>query len=125
MDETKEEIYKKFKECFKFGHPEFYELLIKQAEIHEIKNKGYGMGNPFGNFMESTRIGIEPWKGCLIRMQDKVSRIYSLTNKMDNPEYKDAIKMESIEDTLLDLANYSLICLILLREAKKEPEARG
>ena len=35
---------------------------------------------------------------------------------IDNPEYKDAIKMENLEDTLIDLANYSLLCIILLRE---------
>jgi len=116
----KEEIYQKFKSLFRFGHPEFYDLLIRMAEIHEIKNKGYGLGDPLGNFRECERFGVPAYKGCLVRLSDKVSRIYNLVKNMENPEYQDAINMESIEDTLLDLANYSLLCIILFRENRRK-----
>jgi len=116
----REEVYKKFREQFKYGHPEFYNLLVKMAEVHEIKNKGYGMGNPLGNFQLSETFGVPAWKGCLIRASDKWSRLCSLTKKMDDPEYSDAVNMEGLEDTLLDLACYSLLCIILLKEEKKE-----
>lgn len=114
----REEVYKQFKSLFKFGHPEFYNLLIRMAEIHEIKNKGYGIGDPLGNFRECERFGIPAYKGCLVRMSDKVTRIYNLVKKLDDPAYQDAIKMESIEDTLLDLANYAILCIILFRERR-------
>jgi hypothetical protein len=119
---NEKEIKKQIREIFPYGHPEFYELVWRMYEIHSIKNKGYGLnGNPLGNFMMSETFGVPAWKGCLVRMSDKWSRICNLTSKMNDPGYKDAVSMESIEDTLLDLANYSLLCLILLRESKKQP----
>jgi len=115
----KEEILREFRKIWKYGHPMFYELVIKMCEIHEVKNKGYGGGNPLGNFMECERLGIPAWKGCLVRMGDKWTRINNLARKMDDPDMQDAVKMESLEDTLIDLANYSLLCLILLKEREK------
>jgi hypothetical protein len=119
-DNAVKELRENFRKSFKFGHPEFYSLILKMCEIHEIKNKSYGIGNPLGNFQMSETFGVPAWKGCLVRMSDKWSRICNLTMKMDNPEYADAISMEGIEDTLIDLANYSLLCLILLQESKKK-----
>jgi len=118
--EKPESIVEAFKRLFCYGHPMFYDLIVEMCKIHEVKNQSYGIGNPLGNFMECERFGIPAWKGCLVRISDKVSRIYNLTDKITNPEYVDAFKMENLEDTLLDLANYSLLCLILLREAKKK-----
>ena len=114
----KEEIFDLFKKQFKYGHPEFYNLIIRMCEIHEIKNKGYGLGDPLGNFRLCEKIGIPAWKGCFVRMGDKWARLTNLIRKQGEEEYQDAIKMESIEDTLIDLANYCLLCLILLREEK-------
>ncbi len=113
---VREDVIEKFRKIWKYGHPLFYEIIIEMCKIHEVKNKGYGLGDPLGNFKESERFGVKPWKGCLVRLSDKVSRIYNLASKMDDPEYKDAIELESLEDTLIDLANYSILCLILLRE---------
>lgn len=121
LEKQQEEIFKAFKKLWKYGHPMFYDLIIEMCKIHEIKNKSYGIGNPLGNFMECERFGIPAWKGCLVRITDKVTRVYNLTSKMGQPEYADALEMENLEDTLIDLANYSLLCLILLREAKKKP----
>jgi len=116
--ERKEEI-ENFKKIWKWGHPRFYDLIIKMCEIHEIKNKGYGGGDPLGNFKESERLGIKPWLGASVRLTDKVTRFYNLVKKRNDPKFKDAIKMESIEDTLIDLANYCLLILILLEEERK------
>ena len=115
---NKEEVEREFLSVWKFGHPEFFKVIWKMCEIHELKNKGYGLGDPLGNFKESERFNIPAWKGCLVRLSDKVTRIYNLTSKYDNPEYKDAISLESLEDTLLDLANYAILCLILLKESE-------
>lgn len=119
-EEEKEKVLQAFRKLWKYGHPMFFDLVIEICKVHEIKNKGYGMGNATGNFRECERIGVPAWKGCLVRMTDKITRIYNLTSKLEDPEYQDAIRMESIEDTLLDLANYCLLCLILLRERNQE-----
>lgn len=119
-EKRKREVIQSFKDLFKYGHPTFYDLIIRMCEIHEVKNKSYGIGDPLGNLRESERFGIPAWKGTLVRISDKVSRVYNLAAKIDDPEYADAFKMENLEDTLIDLANYSLLCLILLKEEKKK-----
>ena len=94
-----------------YGHPGFYELIEDIKEIHSNKNKDYAGDNPLSNFMMCERMGIPAWKGVLIRISDKFSRLCSFAN---TEEFK--VKDESVEDTLKDLAVYSLICLILYRE---------
>lgn len=49
--------------------------------------------------------------GLLVRMHDKMARLKNLT--YDNPTKKP--QYESVEDTLADLANYSIIGLLVLR----------
>ena len=48
--------------------------------------------------------------GLIIRMHDKLERLQNLYyNKSDTPNY------ESVEDTLIDLANYAIIGLLVQR----------
>ena len=48
--------------------------------------------------------------GLIVRMHDKMTRLHNLYyKKNDTPNY------ESIEDTLLDLANYAIIGLLVQR----------
>ena len=94
------------------GSPAFYELLGDMAELHSRKNHDYaGTGNPLRNFYKSREQGIEPWRGVMIRLSDKWSRLESFCrqNKLE-------VKDESIEDTLMDNAVYSLLAIILRRE---------
>jgi hypothetical protein len=91
-----------------YGHPLFFELIQKMAELHANKNRDYGNGNPLGNFMTAEDLGVDPFLGVLIRMSDKWTRICSLTKQGQHH-----VKDESIEDTLLDLANYSLLALVI------------
>lgn len=83
------------------------------AEIHSKKNQDYANSkiDPFRNFRMSEQIGIPAWKGSLIRMGDKFIRINNLALKGKN-----AVKDETIVDTLIDLANYSIITAILYEE---------
>ena len=60
-------------------------------------------------------MGIPAWKGCLVRLSDKFSRLCSFAKK---EQYE--VKDESIEDTLKDLAVYALIAVILYRERIKK-----
>jgi len=93
----------------RYGDPRFYALLDEIAELHSRKNHDYSKASePLSNFRRSRDLGVEPWKGVLVRMSDKYSRIEQLANGK-NP------KNESMRDSLVDLAVYSLIC-VLLRE---------
>ena len=99
------------------GHPVFYELVEEIASLHERKNQDYGDGNPFGNFLEARNLGVTPFKGVLVRLSDKWKRICTLSKKKD---FQGQVKDESLEDTLMDNAVYSLIAIVLLREERKE-----
>jgi len=48
--------------------------------------------------------------GLLVRMHDKLARAEHLTHNNGAPNY------ESLEDTFMDLANYSIIAMLVLRE---------
>jgi hypothetical protein len=50
-----------------------------------------------------------PMNGLRVRMYDKLARLNNLLDTGDTPKY------ESIEDTLLDLANYAIIGLLVQR----------
>jgi hypothetical protein len=82
------------------------------ALLHASKNADYGEKDvdPYANFRKATKAGVEPWRGAVVRMFDKVSRIetYCQTGELEN---------ESVEDSFLDLANYALIALSLWQEA--------
>jgi len=92
------------------GHEYYYELIAKMAELHSRKNRDYGGGNPLGNFLHARSLGVDPFTGILVRLSDKWSRICSLVRTNERH-----VKDESIEDTLLDLANYALLALVLLK----------
>jgi len=112
---NKENLVKTIKRYQGYGHPEFYELLERMADLHSRKNHDYaGDTDPLRNFKASVSIGIEPWRGCLLRMQDKMMRIQNFANC---GEMK--VVDEKVTDTLLDLSVYSLLCLILYLEKDK------
>jgi len=99
----------KKKQC---GHPEFYKLLDKIADLHSRKNHDYaGADDPLKNLRAPTRIGISPFTGVLVRLQDKWSRIEQFANSGEL-----FVKDESVKDTLMDNAVYSLLAIILYDE---------
>ena len=94
----------------------FYELLDIMKKTHDAKRHDYA--NPddvFANFRTCEQAGIPAWKGCCVRIGDKFSRLMSF---LKQEELK--VKDESIKDTLIDLANYALICAILYDEEKEK-----
>ena len=92
----------------------FYKLLNEMKEVHDTKRHDYASKEDvFRNFRTSEMGDIPAWKGVAIRIGDKFSRLMSFVKQ---EELK--IKDESIKDTLIDLANYSLICAILYEEKK-------
>jgi hypothetical protein len=93
---------------------EFLDLVETMSDLHRRKNAGYsGVDNPdaWANFRESENFGVPAYLGCLVRMSDKWTRIKNLLRSAANDQVS-----ESIEDTMLDLAVYSLIFICLYRE---------
>jgi len=94
----------------------FYRLLDNMKEVHDMKRHDYASKEDvFKNFRTCEMAGIPAWKGCAIRIGDKFSRLMSFV-KQEELKVKD----ESIRDTLIDMANYALICAILYDEEKQK-----
>lgn len=94
------------------GHPRFYEYLKRMASVHSAKNRDYsGDTDPLRNLRQCADAGIDPWVGVVVRITDKVDRLKSFAKARAF-----AVKDEGIADTLVDLANYALLCLILFEE---------
>lgn len=85
------------------------DITDKMHEVYVAKNKDYGdsVHDTYGKY------GMVSF---IVRMEDKLSRLNSLTiNK------KHEVKDETIEDTLLDLANYAVLAII---EIEREKESK-
>ena len=99
------------------GHPKFYELIGEITALHDRKNADYAKdADPLSNFRQAESFGIPAWKGVLVRMSDKWSRIQELTNGK-------VPQNESLRDSLIDLAVYALIDIILLEETTTPPSS--
>ena len=93
------------------GSPRFYALLEELAELHSRKNHDYAAtADPLSNLRMAETFGVPAWKGVLVRMSDKWSRITQLVSGKQP-------KNESLKDSLLDLAVYSLLTIVLLEES--------
>jgi hypothetical protein len=77
---------------------EFIEITHKMNQLYERKNKDYG------NSFEKTLDEFGPVAG-IVRLNDKMNRIKSIY-KAQSTQVN-----ESMEDTLLDLANYAVMTL--------------
>ena len=98
----------------KYTH-RFYELLEEIKALHDKKRHDYAQeADPFANFRLSELGGIDAWKGIAVRLGDKYSRLMSFIQKGEL-KFND----ESIKDTLMDNAVYSLIALILYEESQE------
>jgi hypothetical protein len=90
----------------------FEKLLAEIQTLHDKKNHDYAKdSDPLSNFRRAEAFGIPAHKGVMVRMSDKWSRIEQLSagKKPEN---------ESLRDSLIDLAVYSLLAVILLDEQK-------
>jgi hypothetical protein len=88
---------------------EFRKIIEQMYQTHLDKNADYSPMN----------ILATGFVGVVTRIWDKVARLMNLTGfdirKGTLNAFKEP-KNESVEDTLLDLANYAVIALILKRE---------
>ena len=93
---------------------QFYELLNKMRKVHDAKRHDYAdVEDVFKNFRTSEMAGIPAWKGVAMRIGDKFSRLMSFCKQEEL-----MVEDESIGDTLIDMANYALICHILFYEKR-------
>lgn len=78
--------------------------------ICEKKNKDYANEDSFSNFKMNEILGVCSVEQAIFsRMLDKITRIANIMKKGNNE-----VKDETIQDTLMDLANYSIILSIYL-----------
>jgi hypothetical protein len=99
-------------------HEEFTESMkaITKAKNHDYA--GFGGDDPFANFKVVERSGIASTEqGFLTRMMDKISRINSFVQ-----QGVCKVQDEKIEDTLKDLANYSILMAGYIKSKKTENE---
>ena len=94
----------------------FYEILDVIKELHDKKRHDYGANEDiFANFRLSELSGISAWQGSVVRMGDKYARI---SNFIKKGEFK--FKEEGIKNTLMDMAIYSFITMILFEEEEEQ-----
>jgi len=85
-------------------------VVAKMNDIVRAKNQDYSGGgdcDAFNNFTMVEKKGTcSTEAGFLVRMEDKMMRINNLIKNGSA-----AVKDESIRDTLMDLANYSILMM--------------
>ena len=86
----------------------FREITDKAADTYERKNADYG------DSFAKTRDLIP--NAILVRLHDKLNRLTSLMLKGDQ-----RVADESIEDTMLDMANYCIMELVERAYEKQKP----
>ncbi len=91
------------------------DILNNMQKVYEAKDSDYSAtGLPMGNLRKCEDAGIDAWRGCLVRIGDKMSR---LENFLKEKEY--LVISEKAEDTVVDLANYAILMSCLIEEIKK------
>jgi len=107
----------------KAGSPEFHAVLAEIAELHDRKSQDYGDDvDALANIRNGAdMVGIAAWKGCLLRIADKMQRLRSVC-------HTGHCEFDGIEDTLKDICAYSAIALVVYREehghTPSRPETR-
>lgn len=92
----------------------FNDLIEEIKFLHDKKRSDYSPGeDSYNNIRASEDWGAPSWLGAMIRVSDKIRRLqkYARDGNLEN---------ESVEDSLLDIANYSMIALILFREEQEK-----
>lgn len=100
-------------------HPltfEFCGVLDEMEALHMKKGADYGRAeDPFANVRASERFGIPGWVGAMLRANDKMVRIQKAALQAVRGEPIE-LANETLEDSLIDLAVYAAIAIVLLRE---------
>jgi hypothetical protein len=92
-------------------------LLLSKG--NDYNSKQQENGDTLFNLRAAALLGIveDPVRGILVRLSDKLMRLSSLTL----PGVVRQVNDESIEDTVLDIRNYSDYILAFVKEQRGEP----
>ena len=98
------------------GTDKFLEVLREIANLHVSKSLDYGQDeDALANIRAGAEaINVPAWLGCVLRMSDKMQRIRAFCRR-------GKCEHDGIEDTLLDIAAYAAIALVVYREASAPP----
>jgi len=92
----------------------FLEIMGQMWLINLRKSNDYATNeDPLSNLKRSINLGISPFKGVLLRLEDKFSRLEELSKK------ESMVIDESIKDTLIDTAVYCLLAVIVLEQEEE------
>lgn len=86
----------------------FKQITDEMVKLYERKNSDYG-NSIHDTYMKYGAVAY------LVRMEDKINRVRSLTQN-NNQKVED----EKIHDSLVDLANYSILMLLELEGNKND-----
>lgn len=86
------------------------DIVLKLVSTFNSKNTDYG------NSFQKVREEYKDFPVILIRLEDKFRRLKTLLIKQERQQ---AVKDETVEDTLLDLANYAIMEVACMRKDKK------
>ena len=95
------------------GSSAFLDVLDRIRHLHRSKSADYGSDvDPLANIRSGAEfVGIEAWRGCMVRICDKMQRLKTFC-------HTGRLVHEGVEDTLMDLASYAVIALVLFNEER-------
>lgn len=94
---------------------EFKNLISKMEQTLLKKGNDYSTSDRLSNFkMAGVISGLKPEVQCLSLIAVKVARLGVLLNSDKEPNN------ESVQDSILDLANYALLLSMILTDKEKE-----
>jgi hypothetical protein len=104
------DIIKKVESMYPQTTKEFRKIQDEQYELFCRKQFDYGPGNiSVGTQLKTQKERDFSLQGVWFRINDKVQRLLNLFINQSDPQN------ESIEDSFLDLGNYSIISLLVKR----------
>lgn len=105
-----------FSQVHEGGDPRFKKILKDMWDLHVKKSADYGADeDPLANLRACEEMAIPAWKGVVVRIGDKIHRIRQFCRK-------NSLKNESLQDSLMDLAAYSILALILFEETQHKED---
>ena len=96
------------------------EIKMFEGITHEMSAVFARKRHDYGPSTTETWIKYGP-VSMITRMHDKLNRVYNLTCSKDGPLVSD----ETVQDTLVDLANYAIIMVIEIEKQKERIQAQN
>lgn len=93
-----------------FANDPFDSVLKQMSELHSRKAQHYGSEtDPYANVHASSELGIEPWRGVLNRINEKMIRLKSYIRRGETAS-------PGVMEEIKDIQVYAVIAQILYEE---------